>query len=128
MTRLVAILLFVLSGSAAAQGRGGGRDAQPKPDIPKEHRPPPGMCRIWIDDVPANQQPAPTDCATAVKNRPNNGRVIFGDDYVKPKDRKTPSLIKGFKEEPKKPDSARAPDKRKPDIRKILPIRPPGVQ
>ena len=40
------------------------------------------MCRIWIDGVPAAQQPAATDCPTAVKNRPSNGRVIFGDDYA----------------------------------------------
>lgn len=51
----------------------------PEPEIPREHRPPPGMCRVWLDDVPAGQQPAPTDCATAVRNRPKNGRVIFGD-------------------------------------------------
>jgi hypothetical protein len=38
------------------------------------------MCRIWIDGVPPGQQPAPTDCASAVRNRPSNGRVLFGDD------------------------------------------------
>lgn len=38
------------------------------------------MCRIWIEGVPADQQPAPTDCATAVKNRPLNGKVIFSDE------------------------------------------------
>jgi hypothetical protein len=53
-------------------------------DVPPGHRPPPGMCRIWLDGVPAGQQPAPTDCATAVRNRPSNGRVLFGDDYAKP--------------------------------------------
>ncbi|MGI8496782.1 MAG: hypothetical protein ACR2OG_04255 [Gemmatimonadaceae bacterium] len=42
-------------------------------------RPPPGMCRIWIDGVPADHQPAPTDCATAIRRRPNNARVLFGD-------------------------------------------------
>jgi hypothetical protein len=41
------------------------------------------MCRIWIEGVPANQQPAPTDCVTAVRNRPVNGTVIFGDDSRK---------------------------------------------
>ena len=51
--------------------------------VPPGHRPPPGMCRIWIDGVPPGQQPAPTDCATAVRNRPANGRVIFGDDAAK---------------------------------------------
>ena len=41
--------------------------------IPADARPPKGMCRIWIDNVPAAQQPAATDCPTAVKNRPTNG-------------------------------------------------------
>jgi hypothetical protein len=41
------------------------------------------MCRVWIDNVPASQQPAPTDCASAVKNRPLNSRVIFADDKAK---------------------------------------------
>jgi hypothetical protein len=37
------------------------------------------MCRIWVDNVPADKQPAPTDCATALKNKPANGRVLFGE-------------------------------------------------
>src|SRR5665213_203684 len=49
--------------------------------IPADARPPKGMCRVWIDGVPAAQQPAATDCPTAVKNRPANARVIFGDEY-----------------------------------------------
>jgi hypothetical protein len=60
---------------AAAGGQVRGPDS-----VPRGHAPPPGMCRIWIDGVPPGQQPAPTDCATAVRNRPTNGRVIFGDD------------------------------------------------
>ena len=48
--------------------------------VPPGFAPPTGMCRIWIDGVPAEQQAAPTDCATAVKNRPVNGRVIFSDE------------------------------------------------
>lgn len=61
-----------------SQGRGRGAD-----DIPPTYRPPPGMCRIWLDNVPPAQQPAPTDCASAVRNRPANARVIFGDDYAR---------------------------------------------
>jgi hypothetical protein len=70
------------------------------------------MCRIWLDDVPAAQQPAPTDCASAVRNRPAKGRVIFGDDYVAPKrgdtTKKANPAIKGFA--PSKPvDKKRRP-------------------
>ena len=54
--------------------------------VPKAYLPPAGMCRIWLDDVPPAQQPAPTDCATAIKNRPTKGRVVFGDDGLR-KDR-----------------------------------------
>jgi hypothetical protein len=57
--------------------------------VPPAFFPPAGMCRIWIDGVPANQQPAPTDCASAVRNRPANGKVLFGDDPPKTKKGKT---------------------------------------
>ena len=56
---------------------------QQQSPVPPAYRPPAGMCRIWIEGVPANQQPAPTDCVTAVRNRPVNGKVIFGDDSPK---------------------------------------------
>jgi hypothetical protein len=58
------------------------KESARKPAIPADERPPKGMCRIWLDNVPAAQQPAATDCATALKNRPSNGRVIFGDDFA----------------------------------------------
>ena len=69
--------------------------------IPADARPPKGMCRIWLDGVPAAQQPAATDCPTAVKNRPANGRVLFGDDNpdsAKKSDDKAklPPAAKGF--------------------------------
>ena len=48
--------------------------------VPESHRPPPGMCRIWIDGVPPTHQPAPTDCATAIRKRPMNARVVFGSE------------------------------------------------
>jgi hypothetical protein len=70
-----AIVALVSPRAALAQGTG-------NQDIPAGSRPPAGMCRIWLDNVPAAQQPAPTDCATAVRNRPAKGRVIFGDDYT----------------------------------------------
>jgi len=53
--------------------------------VPPAFFPPTGMCRIWLNDVPAGQQPAPTDCASAVRNRPTNGKVLFGDEQPKGK-------------------------------------------
>lgn len=53
--------------------------------VPPAFYPPAGMCRVWINEVPAGQQPAPTDCASAVRNRPANGKVLFGDDPPKGK-------------------------------------------
>ena len=101
----IAILTLVcsagLAGTAHAQ-KGGD-------DVPKEYRPPKGMCRIWLDKVPAKQQPAPTDCPTAVKNRPSNGRVIFGDDYKDGKnagdsgEKRVAPFIRKFGEDRKKP-------------------------
>jgi hypothetical protein len=46
--------------------------------VPQSAQPPAGLCRVWLENVPASQQPAPTDCATAIKNRPNNARIVFG--------------------------------------------------
>ena len=58
----------------SAQGRIGADTV-----VPVASRPPTGMCRVWIDGVPAAQQPASTDCATAMRTRPPRSRVIFGD-------------------------------------------------
>lgn len=100
---IIALVAFASPRAAEAQGRAKAGE------IPASSRPPAGMCRIWLDGVPAAQQPAPTDCASAVRNRPAKGRVIFGDDYVTPKrpdSSKTKPAIKGFapsKTSPKKP-------------------------
>ncbi len=75
-------------------------------DVPKAYRPPVGMCRIWLDKVPAKQQPAPTDCPTAVKNKPANAKVLFGDDYVekgkKPEENEL-QFLKKFTDDKRKP-------------------------
>jgi hypothetical protein len=76
------------------------------PKIPKAHMPPAGMCRIWIDNVPPAQQPAPTDCASAIRNRPSNGRVIFGsEDVEKGKGKAGKDAKEERGREKKKPDS-----------------------
>ncbi len=57
----------------------GAQSASGSSAVPDGFKPPAGMCRIWIDGVPADRQPAPTDCATAVRRRPANAHVVFGD-------------------------------------------------
>jgi hypothetical protein len=77
MTRFALILLLAVAAPSAAQSVGQGQNGD---QGATEHRPPPGMCRIWINGVPAERQPAPTDCATAMRRRPSNAHVIFGDE------------------------------------------------
>ena len=86
MKQVLAILIVGFAANAApllAQ-RAPQKDSGKKNEsaVPAESRPPKGMCRIWLDGVPAAQQPAATDCPTAIKNRPSNGKVLFGDDYA----------------------------------------------
>ena len=105
--------------------------------IPPEYRPPAGMCRIWLNGVPPSRQPEPTDCPTAVRRVPPNGRVIFGPEVQQ---RPAPPGDAG---RPPKKDGEDAPpvkrlkpeDRRKPgqdaaiDHRRLPPlprgIRPP---
>jgi len=101
---LLGALGFIVAAAAPAMAQQSApRDSSKKTTaIPADARPPKGMCRVWIDGVPAAQQPAATDCPSAVKNRPANGRVIFGDDYpdsvkTRPADKaKLPPNVKGF--------------------------------
>lgn len=105
--RSAVLTLLLTAGFAGAAGA-----QQPQPQasdsVPKAYRPPPGMCRIWLDRVPAKQQPAPTDCPTAVRNKPANGKVLFGDDYVEKKkdqkpDEQAPPFLKKFTDDKRKP-------------------------
>jgi hypothetical protein len=49
--------------------------------VPPQYAPPSGMCRIWVHGVPATQQPAPTQCANAVRVRSANSQVVFGNSH-----------------------------------------------
>jgi len=62
------------------------------------------MCRIWLDNVPPAQQPAPTDCASAARNLPRNGRLIYNDEGRNPR----LPLVKSLQEPPAQP--RKAPD------------------
>lgn len=54
------------------------RDGQLEQSVPAQFAPPAGMCRVWVHGVPPQQQPAPTQCAKAVRVRAPNSRVVFG--------------------------------------------------
>lgn len=47
-------------------------------EIPEAMMPPAGKCRIWMLNVPAKQQPAATDCTTAMRQKPANAVLVFG--------------------------------------------------
>jgi len=120
MKQLNVVLMLGLLVSAAAPvmaQQPTPRDSSKKvAPVPADSRPPKGMCRIWIDGVPAAQQPAATDCPSAIKNRPSNGRVIFGDDYADSSKSKPTEKVK-------LPPDAKGFTGVKPQI---LPRRPPG--
>lgn len=58
--------------------------ARTAPMVPRDMLPPAGKCRIWMDDVAPAQQPAPTDCQTALRQRTSNGTVVFGPSAKEP--------------------------------------------
>jgi hypothetical protein len=79
---------------------------QQGPAVPSHMMPPPGKCRIWMDGVAPERQPAPTDCQTALRQRPANGRVVFG-----PSDRENAET--GFR--------SRTPAARPDTVRRVTP-------
>lgn len=117
-TRLLGLALLAgLVPAAAAGGQSTAtRAAPPARQVPEAQRPPTGMCRIWVDNVPAARQPAPTDCASAVRNRPPNARVIF------PEPREGARLLPSRATEP----SARPAPRPAPDSSAARRRKPPG--
>ena len=75
-TTFVGLAVSTLLGASALGAPGWERADD---GVPKGYEPPRGMCRVWLAGVPATQQPAPTDCATAIRRRPENARVVFGE-------------------------------------------------
>ena len=107
LTASVAIGVVPMSG-VSAQARLSKTDS-----VPAAYKPPAGMCRVWVDGVPASSQPASTDCASAVRNKPANARVIYGEEANKHGKTAPEPVIKGFA----------AP----PSQRKLPPLVPPEV-
>lgn len=110
--------LLVATPAAAQSTSAKQKQAQPRvpparEEVPNRLLPPPGMCRVWVNNVPARQQPAPTDCANAIRNRPPNGRVIFSEEAAPdPRRRAQPKNEERTRERP--PDRPQPPAKTKP--------------
>ena len=134
MKRSLYVLVFaaVAAGSASlgAQARPQPQEVRPQPQdaksaVPRTHLPPPGMCRIWLDNVPPAQQPAPTDCASAARNLPRNGRLVYSDE---PRNTRLP-LIKSLTDPPVQPPKKLPDDPAKvitPDRKPAKPDIPEG--
>ena len=71
-----ATVLLFFAIPAAMEGQS--RAAVARDTVPLGMLPPAGKCRIWMAGVPAAQQPASTDCATALRQRPANGTILYG--------------------------------------------------
>ena len=96
--RVLLLLAALLPAALSAQVRpvsvavpiGNAATRAATPAVPVHLLPPAGKCRIWLDSVPAARQPAPTDCATALRQKPANGVILYGpvaDDEARGFDR-----------------------------------------
>lgn len=117
MLRTLILVAAVAALPALAEAQGTPRPRTP--DVPQHMLPPAGKCRIWMDGVSPSRQPAPTDCQTALRQKPANGTVIFG-----PQERDAGSS--GFRSNPRptrrdttsarpRSDSTKPPAARRPE-------------
>jgi hypothetical protein len=125
MKRSLYVLVFaaMAAGSASLEAQARPQPQDGRTAVPRTHLPPPGMCRIWLDNVPPAQQPAPTDCASAARNLPRNGRLVYSDE---PRNPRLP-LIKSLKDPPPPPPRKLPDDPVKtvaPDPKPVKPDRP----
>jgi hypothetical protein len=72
------IRFAVLAGSALVFATSTAEAQSREIGIPSGYTPPAGLCRVWIDGVPAGRQPAPTRCDVARASAPGNARIIYG--------------------------------------------------
>ncbi len=98
---LILAALAAVPAVAGAQ-RSRTEDEKNSSTVPVSMLPPAGKCRIWMIGVPAAQQPAPTDCQTALRQRPENGVVVFG-----PVEREEGSSAFGSRPNPERSTNAR---------------------
>ena len=126
MKRSVYALVFaaMVAGGASLEAQARPQPQDPKTSVPRTHLPPPGMCRIWLENVPPAQQPAPTDCASAARNLPRNGRLIYSDE---PRNPRLP-LVKSLQDPPPQPPPRKLPEVPEktvtPDRKPVKPDQP----
>jgi hypothetical protein len=115
---IVAPSVFVLVLVAMPLGAQEHKDA----DIPKGSKPPAGMCRVWLDNVAPAQQPAATDCATAIKNSPAGAHIVFGfKSYSKTAGIRTGEPVQGGA-------TSRRADQAQPQVQRVEPSERKPVQ
>jgi len=51
---------------------------RPAPDIPREHMPPKGKCRVWYEGRSPAQQPPVGECAALERNIPKGAVLVRG--------------------------------------------------
>jgi len=126
MNRSLYALVFaaMVAGGASLEAQARPQPQDPKTSVPRTHLPPPGMCRIWLENVPPAQQPAPTDCASAARNLPRNGRLIYSDE---PRNPRLP-LVKSLQDPPPQPPPRKLPEVPEktvtPDRKPVKPDQP----
>jgi len=126
MKRSLYALVFaaMVAGGASLEAQARPQPQDPKTSAPRTHLPPPGMCRIWLENVPPAQQPAPTDCASAARNLPRNGRFIYSDE---PRNPRLP-LVKSLQDPPPQPPPRKLPEVPEktvtPDRKPVKPDQP----
>ncbi len=90
--RWVVVGAWIVGGAAVAAAQ----STTAPSDVPPAYVPPTGMCRVWLRGVPPMQQPAPTDCRSALRTKPVGATVIYGPEAprtsVAPGDWIRPSL------------------------------------
>jgi hypothetical protein len=74
--RMGALAAWMVGGAAVAAAQ----SPSARPEVPAAYDPPAGMCRVWLRDVPPMQQPAPTDCRSALRTKPVGATVIYGPE------------------------------------------------
>jgi hypothetical protein len=96
VARVVWCVSILIAWATCGAAVGAAQSPSAHPEIPAAYVPPAGMCRVWLRDVPPVQQPAPTDCRSALRTKPVGASVIYGPETKRssysPDDWSRPSL------------------------------------